>query len=426
MSGAPPFPTALGTYLYRRRFRSHRPRVCVSAALSDDAPDAGLTKDDVVLEAQVGRKGYRTVQAWPPPKGARSAEGDVVMDVWVGRLARGERANTRCLVKEYRGAGATPENLKQLKGLDSRRAAARMAASEFAAHCKLQPPLSEYVDEHVTKLLGAFTADGAAWTVQRYDGCFETAGSFLQGRGEGGDTFTNADSWLDFLGGGRAETRRRVYLAEFTRQALKGVAHCHKCGILHGAIGEESFLVSALQDTEASRMRVWLTDLAFSVDIASSLAEWVASGGGGGEGGREDEDNYGFMLWRRAEKMGGCTNPEELRAYGEAEDVLAVGKLVLGMAVLPYARQSGGVTEYESFYRLLDSAFEGKEGRRAKEFRDYVSQDPGLAPAVEVLDMDGGAGWDFVDGLIDPDWRTRLTVQQALDHPFCAVRGGFR
>jgi len=106
--------------------------------------------------------------------------------------------------------------------------------------------------------------------------------------------------------------------------------------------------------------------------------------------------------------------------------VLAVGKLVLGMAVLPYARQSGGVTEYESFYRLLDSAFEGKEGRRAKEFRDYVSQDPGLAPAVEVLDMDGGAGWDFVDGLIDPDWRTRLTVQQALDHPFCAVRGGFR
>jgi len=108
MSGAPPFPTALGTYLYRRRFRSHRPRVCVSAALSDDAPDAGLTKDDVVLEAQVGRKGYRTVQAWPPPKGARSAEGDVVMDVWVGRLARGERANTRCLVKEYRGAGATP------------------------------------------------------------------------------------------------------------------------------------------------------------------------------------------------------------------------------------------------------------------------------------------------------------------------------
>jgi len=40
--------------------------------------------------------------------------------------------------------------------------------------------------------------------------------------------------------------------------------------------------------------------------------------------------------------------------------------------------------------------------------------------------MDGGVGWEFVGGLIDPDWRKRLTVEQALMHPFCAIRGGLR
>lgn len=55
--------------------------------------------------------------------------------------------------------------------------------------------------------------------------------------------------------------------------------------------------------------------------------------------------------------------------------------------------------------------------------REYVEADEAWEKAADFLAAGDAAGWDFLEGCMKSTWRSRLTPEAALKHPFLQGAG---
>ena len=113
-------------------------------------------------------------------------------------------------------------------------------------------------------------------------------------------------------------------------------------------------------------------------------------------------------LWRRAEQNG-CTNYFQKKNFGVAEDIYAMGLLILHVVFNTY--------DMSSPKRLITLNVSG-QGSTIQGFRDYMEADPQLSNAVAWLDQDEHDGWGLLEAMLNSDWKKRPTADSCLQHPF--------
>ncbi|KAK9828536.1 hypothetical protein WJX72_000643 [[Myrmecia] bisecta] len=384
---------------------------------------------DVELLDPLGTVGFMTVASVPPLSSATGAdtqpmgmnmsglqraggqeltEGGVSARLYTGIVRRGELSGTRVVLKAY------PQ--------DKSAEADAMAANEVALHCSLQPPAAPFEHPHICKLLGGFAVeDGASrgeqWLVFRNDGTISAAAyaakaaeATASGRSVGeGEMFDRLDP-------AKPLARRRAFVIELLRQCLEGMTYMHARQRLHQSLGPSSVVLRRIEERDYRQMEARLRDLAFGVDVSDAGMYDGATLGeiwdrGVISAGESPLKKLASGLWARAQRDGAYTVIER-RNYGIADDIYAAGLLVAYMCFVPFCEP--GSIDGPALQRLLESTFRLDVAAA----RDFCEADDRWRHAVALLDVGGGAGWELIQAMLNPNWRLRPTAQSCLNHPF--------
>jgi serine/threonine protein kinase len=190
--------------------------------------------------------------------------------------------------------------------------------------------------------------------------------------------------------------RSRYVIQGIIRGALEAVALLHESGIAHGSIGRSSVLLSSVgQDkteasspyaTNPSRVVVKLADFGFSklLEQVTTDAAFVARA-----------KSFGFQFGGGE----GAESSPTTRAYAMAEDLHALGFVVLSLLLTSLAEVPPSAPEYippddDALQRLLTDIFE----KDVEQFRDYVQAEDVWSNLVQLLDE--REGWKFLELLL--------------------------
>jgi len=218
--------------------------------------------------------------------------------------------------------------------------------------------------------------------------------------------------------------RSRYLVRGILRGSLQALATVHAAGLAHRSIGRNSIVLSSVgQDkTEASsplatvvpRLVVKLADFGFAGKL---------------RGTEEDPEEREDVL-RRARSFGldlGKYGVVGAEGFAVAEDLHALGfvfvaVLLSSLAEVPDGEYVMPPTDEDSLQRLLGDIFDKDMG----EFREYCEAEDIWTNVVELLDRDGGAGWDVLENMCFARERVvdnlnsgkMLTAESLLSSPF--------
>eukprot|EP00897_Mesotaenium_endlicherianum_P001274 jgi/Mesen1/1174/ME000124S00211 len=444
--------------LGKTKSRTRRQRRCKEGnkALSSStvASIVEFSSEDFAVERLVGTFGFMNMSSITPASPAQGLEsmlgentaagydlqevnrmagqdmrpGSVEIKLYKGKIIEpGPRKNTRVLLKAYPGRRAAG-------GAD----ADTMAANELATHAILQDAAYEgnEISENVAVLLGGFqTRTGEQWLVLRDDGA-ATAADYARlaaAATSAGGAVGEGELW-DRWDRSRPITRRQRYILAVLRGVMRGLAFLHSRGRLHQSLGPASVGLNLVDERDAKFVVPRLRDFAFSVDVSSEqeslrgpligdLWDMATSGAGSGaDGGVGRASNapqgppqeQAELLWRRA-AAAGAKMMMDRRAFGISDDIYAAGLLLAYMAFVPLC-QAGSI-DGPSLQKLLENTFR----LDIPAVRDYCAADERWVEAVRFLDLGGGAGWNLLQAMLDPDFRKRPTADAVLNHPFLAA-----
>ncbi|XP_017244300.2 uncharacterized protein LOC108216132 [Daucus carota subsp. sativus] len=309
-------------------------------------------------------------------------EGSVKIRLYGGRVIQGPLRGTPVIFKVYPG--------RQVGGAESD----MMAANELNAHTFLQSS-SGTLCQNIQVLLGGFeTKMGEQWLAFRDYGKYSAA-DYARIKSEKlsqDQTFWNPFEKEQLI------KRRRFYIVKLLHDAISGLAYMHDHDRLHQSLGPASVVVNTTAEKEAAYLIPRLRDLAFSVDIRySSLGERPSTLSEG--------------LWRRA-SAAGADSLMEKRAFGIADDIYEAGLLFAYLAFIPFCE--AGIMDSLSLQRLLESTFR----LDLQAARDYCLADDRFLEAVKFLDLGGGAGWELLQAMLNPDFRKRPIAEAVINHRF--------
>lgn len=309
-------------------------------------------------------------------------EGSVKIRLYGGRVIQGPLRGTPVIFKVYPG--------QQVGGAESD----MMAANELNAHTFLQSS-SRTLCQNIQVLLGGFeTKMGEQWLAFRDYGKYSAA-DYAKLKSE--KLSQDQNFWNPFEKE-QLIKRRRFYVVKLLHGAISGLAYMHNHDRLHQSLGPASVVVNTTAEKEAAYLIPRLRDLAFSVDIRySSLGERPSTLSEG--------------LWRRA-SAAGADSPMEKRAFGIADDIYEAGLLFAYLAFIPFCE--AGLMDSLSLQRLLESTFR----LDLQAARDYCLADDRFLEAVKFLDLGGGAGWELLQAMLNPDFRKRPIAEAVVNHRF--------
>lgn len=195
-------------------------------------------------------------------------------------------------------------------------------------------------------------------------------------------------AWFDFDGRG-ATRARAAYVKTTCKRILETVGWLHGQGIVHRSLGSSSLLLNTYDQTVAPAvLQVKAIDLGFATTAARIAPDDVT-----------------------AAMARGATSPLDVIPFlTRADDLHALAyvllEVVLGSAlpapapddVGPNSAQEGPPTDMQSLKRLVEDVFDGDV---CDAFRSYCEEEAAWAPAVELLDEGGGAGWKVVQMLVE-------------------------
>ncbi|GAA0159234.1 non-receptor serine/threonine protein kinase [Lithospermum erythrorhizon] len=313
-------------------------------------------------------------------------EGNVKIRLYEGRIAQGPLRGTSVIFKVYPG--------QQVGGVE----ADMMAANELNAHACLQN--SKPVCNNIQLLLGGFeTKTGEQWLAFRNDGKYSAAdyAKITTDKISKDSVLGDKKFWNPFQ---RDETikRRRYYIVMLLRGTMRGLAYMHDNDRLHQSLGPASVVLNTIAEKDAAYLVPRLRDLAFSVDVRYSSIE-------------EDSGNLSKELWRRASAAGAFTTLEK-RSYGIADDIYEAGLLFAFLAFIPFCE--AGAMDSISLRRLLENTFK----LDLEAAREYCSADDRLSETVKFLDLGNGSGWELLQAMVNPDFRSRPIAEAVLNHRF--------
>ena len=407
---------------------------------------------------------------------------------------RSRGGDPRCLIKEYAGAGSAGNNNKKSKKRGVRDASA-IAARELEAHAMLtaewnkpgggggassasgvggfyakmlsgnkEPPVPPF-----PQLLGTMTAamaeveeqldeqqwrdnlggsepprPGAQWLVYKWDGTttvesFAVPQSVRVARGKAAREAAGG-------GIGLPPAPKRVTADEAARflldpregvlaKCLDALAVVHEAGLAHRSLsGAPSILLTAdsqdkgaaLERLTPSLLRVKLSNFGFSSRLADGSPERLEA-------------------LARFTPSSSSSPPSKLALtrFAVAEDLQALGfvflQLLLGALSSPDeggssvtgAAMPSPAVSVRDLERQVEEVLRGEPLREG--FRRYAAAEPRWAAAVDVLDADGGSGWDFLQGIVgareaaakqiratknDVAALSMQTARAQKDHPF--------
>jgi len=194
--------------------------------------------------------------------------------------------------------------------------------------------------------------------------------------------------------------RSKYVVKGILKGALQALATVHDAGYIHRSIGPDSILLSSIGQEKAEaysplatvipRLVVKLADFGFAGKIKDSVKS---------EEFRRRAKSYGIQL----SYIDATRTREECdiaEAYAVAEDLHAMGfvfvAVLLGsLADIPTPEYVIPPTDEDSLQRLLADIFDKDMG----EFREYCEAEEVWEGVVELLDQDGGAGWDVLGSM---------------------------
>jgi serine/threonine protein kinase len=209
-------------------------------------------------------------------------------------------------------------------------------------------------------------------------------------------------------GGGAAALRDRVRMIKsITKGSLYALAYCHNKGVIHGAVGSGSVLLSSFDDKAAGRLLVKLDNFGFAKRIS------LPSGNSGYSSSDTDTDSSGRSLLYYT----GEDTPYTLGCRGDLRQ-LAVVLLEAAIGALADGGPSPA-TSAESFQRLLGEVFDWDVDR----FKEYCEGEEEWNTAVQVLSLkkddddgsDDGSGWGLLKGMVSG----KMPAEILVEHPFC-------
>jgi calcium-dependent protein kinase len=165
----------------------------------------------------------------------------------------------------------------------------------------------------------------------------------------------------------RSEVYSEADAAEFIRQILQVVAHCHSLGVIHRDLKPDNFLVAADKKT------LKCTDFGLAVFCPRKVYE------------EKDKQPVGTMEYLPPESFGGV--------YGVESDIWACGVIL---------------------YILLSGLFPFADADSIRSKRP-LQFDPDTFANISTK------GKDLIAKMLDKNYQTRISAQQALDHPWMAV-----
>ncbi|KAL8135365.1 uncharacterized protein LOC141713291 [Apium graveolens] len=309
-------------------------------------------------------------------------QGNVNIRLYGGRVIQGPLRGTPVIFKVYPG--------QQLGGSESD----MMAANELNAHTFLQSS-SRTRCQNIQVLLGGFeTKMGEQWLAFRDHGKYSAA-DYAKLKSQ--KLSQDQNFWNPFEKE-QLIKRRRFYVVKLLHGAISGLSYMHDHDRLHQSLGPASVVVNTTAEKEAAYLIPRLRDLAFSVDIRYSRLG-------------ERPSTLSEGLWRRA-SAAGADSPMEKRAFGIADDIYEAGLLFAYLAFIPFCE--AGIMDSLSLQRLLESTFR----LDIQAARDYCLVDDRFLEAVKFLDLGGGAGWELLQAMLNPDFRKRPIAEAVVNHRF--------
>ncbi|XP_020529021.1 uncharacterized protein LOC18443803 isoform X4 [Amborella trichopoda] len=347
---------------------SHRTRVSgVKASLIMDP-------DDYEVGRFIGSYGYMNVTSYSPPKfGGLSSDGKLedpdleFSQDSIERLRLQDVGEGPVKIRLYDGRitrGPKKGTRIIFKVYPGQRIGGQeadlMAANELDAHAFLQDA-SEDICQNIQILLGGFeTKTGEQWLAFRNDGNFSAAdyGNITSEALSRNRSQGEAKFWNPFDVDITIK-RRRIFVIKILRGAINGLSYMHDHDRLHQSIGPASIVLNTIVEKDVAYLVPRIRDLAFSVDIRYEA-----------------------------------------------------GLLVAYLAFVPFCE--AGTIDGPSLQRLFEGTFQ----LNLEAAREYCQADDRMSEAVKFLDLGGGAGWELLQAMLNPDYRLRPMAKSVLQHRF--------
>ncbi|KAL4443512.1 hypothetical protein ABPG75_011249 [Micractinium tetrahymenae] len=291
------------------------------------------------------------------------------------------------LVKEYLpGAKAVACNelqvLTHLAGMPEPSMKWQVAAGALAANPPIVRLLGYFLAGQTAGaqalLPGSAEPEDALWVVLKWEGLAPLAlyPSAQQTSGIGlGRLFGGQDSSM--------RDRARM-LRAITRGALQALTYCHEAGVVHGALGSGSVMLSTFDDRSYQRLVVKLDNFGFARRISV----------GGRSGRAAQQQSSRDALFPQPAPLATDDTP---LALGQREDLRALAVVLLECMLSALALSGPSqLTSAESIQRLLGEVFVWG----VEDFRQYCQDEPDWQAAVELLSQDDGAGWQLLQQLV--------------------------
>lgn len=367
------------------------------ADVLSEVGDGGFSASEFELLSELGQISVQQVEApaddspFPSTTGQRTARAAVIAYTASYFSGMPFQDPVITLMKEYLpGARAVACNelqiLKHLCGMPEIDAKWRAASSALSS----RPP--------VVELLGYFLAGPSEravladpsirmspsadtiWIVQKWEGMApltmypstQQISGFGLGRLFGGNSAAQRD--------------RTKMLKAITAGALNAVGYVHDRGVIHGAIGSGSLLISTFNDSDWLRVVVKIDNFGFARRI---IVPRFLRGSGGGSGTRSSLYPAPIPIPLEADD-----SPLSLGQKADRRQ-LAV---VLFECILGALSNSGpsDFTSAESVQRILGEVFEWDFDR----YRQYVEDEEEWEAVVALLSADDDAGWQLLRQLV--------------------------
>jgi hypothetical protein len=322
--------------------------------------------------------------------------------VYMGEILRGPFKGLEIILKEY----------PYVPGVSFD----ELAKNEVRAHARIRAlEEEEGKNLNVCSLLGTYAGRlGETWLVFESSCIYPVSYWTEVARGNNPAAGKKQQVWslLTLIDPDIEWHRRQAFVFTIVRETLKGLAAMHRANVLHCNLGPDSVVLSTVDEKQVGGVRnlkVKLRELSLAVSVSDeslrgggTLAEIWEAGLNQQPNLRKDHEED---LWRRAEKSG-CSSYFQKKNFGVAEDIHAMGLLILHVIFNTY--------DMPSLKRLVSL----NVGDSIQGFRDYMEADPQLSNAVAWLDHDEGDGWGLIEAMLASDWKKRPTADSCLQHPF--------
>jgi hypothetical protein len=327
-----------------------------------------------------------------------------------------------------------------------------LAANELNTHASLAPPTVAQASDHLARLLGGFSPDnnnnnnseasqGEQWLVF-VDDSVGTAYAWMQraaaagpnrlvtedanipipglSAGRGGGEWLGAFTFADPI------RQRKAIIKIIINHTAQALSFMHYYGRLHQSLSPASVYLSAFDERSPANLNVRVGGLAWAVDVSdealwggATLAEiWEKNTIESEEEAVNPYKQLSQGLFTRARNAGAWSEADR-RNFGIADDMALLGWMVLELVFGALTTNNdnsnsnrGGLVDGERLKRLLRDTFMFD----LKAFRDYCEAEEGWEVAVGWLDEEGG--WELVEALLCPDWKSRPTADSCLNHRF--------